>query len=238
MDGLDAADPALEAGREDQLLARIRKDAAAQRARPRHGLGATSRLAARRRRVIAVAVLLRPSAEVPRDVRPQPQATIADARPTPRFELPLEKPDVTLSLKALTWRGASQGNALLADLKQPLDAFRQGDYAQADRDLAALESRYPEAVEIFFYGGVARLFLDDPSKRAIASFERASALADESFAPRIAWYRAVAEAAGWQRRRSPPPARDGAAGAAASGSREACAALAQLGSTPRAPDAR
>jgi len=237
VDGLDAAEPVLEADREDQLLARIRREADAP-GRPAWwswrylAIGGAAAAG-----VIAAAVLLRPGAEVPPDVgRPQPQATIADARPAPRFELPLDKPDVTLSLKALTWRGAGEGNALLADLKPPLDAFRRGDYAQVDRDLAALESRYPEAVEMLFYGGVARLFLNE-EKRAIASFERASALADESFAPRIAWYRAVAE----QRAGNDAEARRQLETVCRGGgerSREACAALAQLGSTPKAPDVR
>ncbi len=235
VNGLDGVEPSLDAGGEDRLLARISKDAGAQPKSPSWtwrylALGGAATA------VIAAAVLLRPQREVTPDVHPPPQATIAEARPAPRFELPLEKPDVTLSLKALTWRGAGNGNALLADLKQPLDAFRQGDYAQADRDLAALESRYPEAVEIFFYGGVTRLFVDDP-KRAIASFERAARLADETFAPRIAWYRAVAE----QRAGNDAEARrqiETVCRSAGERAREACAALGQMGASAKTPDAR
>jgi hypothetical protein len=236
VNGLDGIEPSLDAGREDQLLARIQKEAAAQ---PKSSSWTWRYLAlggAAAAGVIAAAFLLRPGAEMPPEVRPQPQATIANARPAPRFELPLDKPDVTLSLKALTWRGAGEGNALLADLKQPLDAFRRGDYQQADRYLSALESRYPEAVEIFFYGGLARLFLNEP-KRAVASLERASTLADETFAPRIAWYRAVAE----QRTGNDGEARRQLETVCRSGgerSRDACSALAQIGATATTPDAR
>ena len=236
VDGLDAAEPVLEAEREDQLLARIRKDAAAQ-GRPASwtwrylAIGGAAAAG-----VIAAAFLWRPAADVPPEVRPQPQATIADARPTPRFELPLDKPDVALSLKALTWRGAGEGNALLADLKPPLDAFRRGDYAQVDRDLGTLESRYPDAIEVFFYGGVARLFLNEPT-RAIVSFARASPLADETFAPRIAWYRAVAEQRagndGETRRQLETVCRS-----SGERSREACSALPQIGAASQTPDVR
>ena len=235
IEGLDGIEPSLEPGREDRLLARIQKEATAQPKAPSWSwrylaLGGAAAV------VIAAAVLLRPGVNAPPDARPQPQATVADARPAPRFELPLDKPDVTLSLKALTWRGAGEGNAPLAELKQPLDAFRRGDYAQADRDLMALESRYPEAVEVFFYGGVARLFLNEP-KRAVASFERASSLADETFAPRVAWYRAVAE----QRLGNEAETRRQLEAVCRGGgerSREACTAIPQLGSIPQAPDAR
>ena len=88
--------------------------------------------------------------------------------------------------------GGGSDNQLLADLKGPLDGFRNNDYARADRAFAALESRYPNAVEVFFYGGVSRLFVNDP-QRAIAALTRAAALADTTFAPRTAWYLAIAE---------------------------------------------
>jgi hypothetical protein len=79
----------------------------------------------------------------------------------------------------------------LARLEGPLDAYRAGDYARADRELAGLESRYPTAVEVFFSGGVSRLFLDAPA-RALASLTRASELGDATFAPQVSWYRAFA----------------------------------------------
>ena len=55
--------------------------------------------------------------------------------PVPAVSLRLDKPEMTLSAAALTWRGATAGNQLLADLKPPFDAFRQGDYARADRGI-------------------------------------------------------------------------------------------------------
>jgi hypothetical protein len=112
----------------------------------------------------------------------------------------------------LTWRGGGSGgsgsgrsggsdNQLLADLKGPLDAFRNGDYARADRAFSALESRYPSAVEVFFYGGVSRLFVNDPA-RAITALTKAADLADTTFAPRAAWYLAIAEERAGQRPRA------------------------------------
>ena len=47
-------------------------------------------------------------------------------------------------------------------------------------------------MEVFFYGGVSRLFVNDP-QRAIAALTRAADLADTTFAPRTAWYLAIAE---------------------------------------------
>ncbi len=54
----------------------------------------------------------------------------------PRWKPALEKPAITLSLAALTWRGAGNDNDLLLNLKGPLDAFREGDYGLADREFA------------------------------------------------------------------------------------------------------
>ena len=133
---------------------------------------------------------------IPREHPPAETSSAAVTTP-PAWQVPLDKPDVTLSLAALTWRGGGRSgsgsdNQLLADLKGPLDSFRNNDYARADRAFAALESRYPNAVEVFFYGGVSRLFVNDP-QRAIAALTRAAALADTTFAPRTAWYLAIAE---------------------------------------------
>jgi hypothetical protein len=73
-----------------------------------------------------------------------------------------------------------------------VDAYRKNDYAAADREFGALELRYPEAVEVFFFGGVSRLFVNDP-ERAIVAFQKAEEIGDAIFAPHVAWYRAVAE---------------------------------------------
>jgi hypothetical protein len=194
IDGLDEAEPSLESGDVDRLLARIQKDTVAPRRTTssiwlRLAFGGTA-LA-----TLALAALLiwKPPAFRP---QPAPSATSQEARVAPvvppPFELPLDKPEVVLSLAALTWRGASSSHQLLNDLKPALDAFRADDYAGADRAFAALEITYPNSVEVFFYGGVARLFLNDPT-HAIAALERAGQLADNAFAPQVEWYRAVSE---------------------------------------------
>ena len=77
-------------------------------------------------------------------------------------------------------------------MKPAVDAYRKNDYALADREFSALELRYPNAIEVFFFGGVSRLFLHDP-ERAIAAFKKAEEIGDATFAPHVAWYRAVAE---------------------------------------------
>jgi len=234
VEGLDDVEPSLDRHAEDLLLARIQRDAQpdGQRDRQRDAqpYGQRGRQLAMpdRRRwvwlrpalasaaVVALAAAAwiafrgpTPPAGEERPVAPahQPETSSAAVTPPPAWQVPLDKPDVTLSLAALTWRGGGSGgsgtggsgqdNQLLADLKEPLDHFRNNDYARADRAFAALESRYPNAVEVFFYGGVSRLFVDDPP-RAIAALTRAAALADATFAPRAAWYLAIAEERGGQ----------------------------------------
>ena len=127
---------------------------------------------------------------------PETQVVVALPPAAPPFLLPFEKPDVRLGMGALTWRGSSpatdDGNQLLKDLKAGLDAYRSGDYATADRELSALATRYPGTIEILFYQGVSRLFLNDLSG-AITAFEAADAIGDQTFAADVAWYRAVAE---------------------------------------------
>jgi predicted Zn-dependent protease len=215
VDGLDAVEPSLDKRAEDQLLARIRRESRGdgQLAEKDHQPGRRRwtwyrpALASAALVTIAAAAWIAfrgpTPAPVERPVPQQPSAQTNSAAVTtpstpPAWQVPLDKPDVTLSLAALTWRGSGSGsggsgdNQLLADLKGPLDHFRNNDYAGADRAFAALESRYPSAVEVFFYGGVSRLFVNDP-RRAIAALTRAATLADTTFAPRIAWYLAIAE---------------------------------------------
>lgn len=157
----------------------------------------------------------------------QPEGQTAAARPAaPRFEIPLEKPDVMLSAAALTWRGAAE-NPLLVDLKPAVDAFRQGDYTSAARQFAALENRYPNAIEVFYYGGVSRLFVNDTTG-AVASLGRAAALADEVFAPHVTWYRAIAEQRAGRENTARAQLSALCAGSSARAAR-ACEALKQLG---------
>ena len=185
-------EPLLAQADEDRLLARIQREA--------RGRGPVAR-GAWLRPVLAAAVVVlavgawfisrnlvpaRPESPAP------PEATIA-ATPSPTpYQLPLDKPDVTISLAAMTWRGSVGNNQLLADLKPALDAFRDSNYPVADREFAALEARYPDAVEVFLYGGVTRLFLNQPD-RALAALSRAGDLADSTLIDRVNWYRAVAE---------------------------------------------
>jgi hypothetical protein len=126
----------------------------------------------------------------------QPIATLpvalAPSADAPPFRLSLSKPDVRLSAAALSRRGATNDNQLLADLEPALDAYRQNDYAVADRLLTSLERQYPNAVEVHFYQGISRLFLAEPAL-AIESFDAAEKVADDTFIADILWYRAIAE---------------------------------------------
>ena len=232
-----ASEPVLTKADENRLLARIYRTARADAPVARwvwlRPLIATAALA-----VLGVgvwfAVRTVPPAGPPSTVRPEPTIA-ATPKPVP-FQLPLDKPDVVLSLSALTWRGSSGANQLLSDLKAPLDAYREGDYTRADREFTVLESRYPQAIEVFFYGGVSRLFADDAT-RALAALTRASELADATFAPRVAWYRAIAE----QRTGNLAQARarlDELCRGTSERAAPACAALKQLAAATGAPNER
>jgi hypothetical protein len=195
VEGMDANESSLGNDREDQLLAQIR--ARSRNLRPassRPWRGVAFALAAAALVVLTVWIIrpappLAPPPSPPDSAETKPPA---QKPPPPRWEPVLDKPEIALSLAALTWRGGGTDNELLSALKAPLDAFRQGDYSGADRAFATLEAQYPGAVEVFFYGGVARLFLGEP-QRALPALRRASELADSTFAPRAAWYRAIAE---------------------------------------------
>ena len=166
--------------------------------------------------------------------RPEPRIAAVPARPA--FQLPLDKPDVTLSLAAMTWRGSPGNNQLLSDLKTPLDAYREGNYQAADRAFSPLEARYPDAVEVFFYGGVTRLFLDQPD-RALTALTRAGELADTTLIDRVNWYRAVAEQRAGRvadaRSRLQALCRNGGTYAV-----QACRAGEEMDAAAKAPDAR
>jgi hypothetical protein len=125
---------------------------------------------------------------------PAPPPSVQAEAPTPArvYLLALNKPDLKVSPAALTYRSAAKENPLLASLKPAYDAFRAGDYTGANRELSALEPRYPRSVEVFFYQGVARLFLGNATD-AIASLTTAEKIADSAFAWDVQWYRAVAD---------------------------------------------
>jgi len=198
-EGLGEDAPALSAEEQERLLARIMKDARKEAAPAsvwgwfRPVLVGTGIVA-----VASLVWIVSKKTEVgERLAPPESQVVVALPPAVPPFLLPFEKPDVRLGIGALTWRGSAlsatdDGNQLLADMKPGLDAYRRNDYATANRELTALAGRYPGTIEILFYQGVSRLFLNDYAG-AIAAFDAADAVVDRTFASDVAWYRAVAE---------------------------------------------
>lgn len=191
--GVDDAEPSLDAAAEDRLLARIAQAQVNERSwfslgRQWAALLATGALVA----LIAVVWMSR-RAEAPTATAPSagPVATVAGNEP-PRFELPLQKPEVRLSAAALTWRGPSGAPSFVDDLAPALDAFRNADFTQAAHMLAPLGQRYPGAIEPPFYRGISLLYLDEPAA-ALDELQRAERIADDTFATDVAWYLAVAE---------------------------------------------
>lgn len=239
-EGLGEDAPVLSDAEQERLLARIMKDARKESApasawkwfRPvLVGSG-----------IVAVASLVwvvSKGTEVGERLGPpETQVVVALPPAVPPFLLPFEKPDVRLGMGALTWRGSSpattdDGNQLLIDLKPGLDAYRRNDYATANRELTALASRHPGTIEILFYQGVSRLFLNDYSG-AIAAFDAADAVGDRTFAADVAWYRAVAE----QRSGNVAQARahlEAICGAHGPDAARACTAIEQLSKDPVSP---
>ena len=240
-DGLGEDVPALSDAEQERLLARIMKET-------RKGSAPASAWGWLRpvfvgSGIVAVASLVwmvsKGTEQSERLGPPDAQVVVALPPAVPPFLLPFEKPDVRLGMAALTWRGSSptttdDGNQLLAALKPGLDAYRQSDYAIANRELTALDSRYPGTIEILFYQGVSRLFLEDYSG-AIASFEAAEATSnDRTFAADVAWYRAVAE----QRSGNVAQARahlDAICSARGADAARACTAIEQMTAAPATP---
>ena len=117
----------------------------------------------------------------------------APAPSTPEaFLIPLERPDVRISLSSMTWRGRRPDNPVLVALKPALDAFRAADYATADQEFSAVGQRYPDLIEVALYQGISRLFLKDWGG-ASTSLKRAQAIGDPAFAADVDWYLAIAE---------------------------------------------
>ena len=125
-----------------------------------------------------------------------PQAPSVNQPPTvakpETFLLPLERPEVRVSLRALTWRGSERANPVLAALKPALDAFRGGDYQLADREFSTIDARYPGLIEVALYQGISRLFIGDVTG-ATASLHAAEKIGDEAFKNDVAWYLAIAD---------------------------------------------
>jgi hypothetical protein len=192
--GADAADAELDAAATDRLLARIHQQAGsagASRTRrrlstwqPLLGLAAAAIL-------VTTVVYLRQSGPA---VTPTgtPPAVPGASPAVPAFRLPLEAPAVKLTTSALVVRSAGSRGTFADDAGAAFDAYRAGDYRTAASEFARLEPRYPSSVEVPFYLGVSRLFLDD-APGAVTSLAAARRIADDTFRADIGWYLAVAD---------------------------------------------
>src|SRR5579872_2323773 len=194
VDGANDVEHSLDAASSDRLFARITQSATP---RPRwvSATRAVSRVLAVAAALIIIAglwVLRRNTVLTPPPVKPSATQTTVARAETSRFELPLRKPDVRVSVSALTLRGLAGTASFVDDLAPALDAFRASDYARAATLLDPLERRYPTAVEPPFYRGISLLFLND-TPGAAADLEKAGRLADDTFSSDVAWYRAVAD---------------------------------------------
>jgi hypothetical protein len=191
-----AAEMGLDRAGEDRLLARIHAEAASSaparvlrfpRAwRPVLALAAAA--------VLVTAVVLRMRApELPASITTTPAAT-ATSTPsaTPSFVLTLDKPDVKLTATALVRRSTGRDAKFVDDVAPALNAYRAGDYQAAAAAFVRVQAQYPDAVEIPFYLGVTRLFLDDPAG-AVSSLEAARRVTDDTFSADVSWYLAVAQ---------------------------------------------
>jgi hypothetical protein len=197
VDGACDVDHVLDAADADRLLARITRSAEPRRSWRLSNIGVWAPLAGAAATIAIVAAVwapwrtTAPASVVPVAAPPPPQATIARAEP-PRFELPLDKPDVKLSVAALTWRGPSGASSLVDELAPALDAYRQSDYTRAAQGLEGVGRRFPASIEAPFYRGISLLFLNDPAG-AIVELKKAERMKDAAFAPDVTWYLAVAE---------------------------------------------
>ena len=194
VDGVNDDPPGLTADELSRLLRRIQQEAARDaRPEPRRSLWLWQPAFAAAAVVVIVASVWilrgRDATPVSRD---EPEAQVAVNTPPDVAPpvLPLDKPAIKISAAALTFRGAND-NQLLADLKPAFDAIRGDEYRAAVGEFTRLATQYPASVEVAFYEGIARLFLDDPNG-ALASLARAEQIGDSSFAPDITWYQAVA----------------------------------------------
>jgi hypothetical protein len=128
-------------------------------------------------------------------VPPAAPPAVAEAPPVAPVIPPalrLEMPDLRMSgASVLSTRGEGGSEQYLKDLAAPFDAYRAGHYADAARLLGALETKYPKATEVFFYGGVSRLHEQDTDE-ALGRLERARAIGEPEFSGEVSFYRALA----------------------------------------------
>ena len=188
VEGLDTVERPLSGDEEARLFQRIRKAiGSSNRATSPWAWVRWAALAAAA--IVAIVVVVKRTGDTPTPQLPVEQPTVA-TESAPRFLLALEKPEVKLSAAVLTFRGAGDDD-FLAQLTKALDAFRANDFAEADRQLRALEKERP-VFDVYFYEGLSRLLLNDATG-AIPPLQKAASLADRAFAPDVAWYTAVAE---------------------------------------------
>lgn len=190
-------EPALDRVSEERLWARIRKQLAPAAApAPRWKPWAYGGLALAASAIIAVSTTREadPPATPPTAGAPTTIAAPPDAPPagTPAVTIAFDKPDIKLTAAALTWRGAPAENPFLLNLKPAVDAYRDGNYAEADTRFTALAAQYPGSVEVRFYQGLTRMLRDDFAG-AVAPLTEAYGLKDPTFVNDATWYLAVAE---------------------------------------------
>jgi predicted Zn-dependent protease len=191
VDGADEAEPTLDPASVDRLLARIENDRrpAMDNRRPtwKWALALGSLAAA-----VAVAVIVWRQSSKPIEPRSTTTQTaqISAAPARPAFALQLTPPEIKMTPAVLLRRGEDTSQ-FVDDVAPALNAFRAGDYDAAARRFDALRAKYSSSVEVPFYLGVSRLFLDD-APAAARSLESARALNDQSFDDDVMWYLAVA----------------------------------------------
>ena len=177
---------------EDRLLARIHRDAQrrpagrptwfAQFWRPALAVAAAG--------VLVTTVVWR--LEAPAVINHPAPETVAPVPAAPAFHLGLDKPDVKLTAMALVRRSAGRNATFADDVAPAMNAYRAGDYSTAAAEFARVASIYPESVEIPFYLGISRLFLNDPPG-AVDALQTARRVTDGTFRADIGWYLAVAQ---------------------------------------------
>jgi len=190
--GANDVEHSLDAAASDRLFARITKSATARPSWFSSIRLASGVLAAAAAVIIIAALWVSRRGTAPASTTPPAaERTVARNEPPP-FELPLQKPDVRLSVAALTFRGTPAASSLVDDLAPPLDAFRASDYARSAQALQPLEAKYPAAIEPPYYRGLSLLFMNDAAG-AIAELQKAARLADDTFSADVTWYLAVAQ---------------------------------------------
>jgi hypothetical protein len=192
VEGAGGDEMSLDPDSERRLLARVTRSARSTRTHARWSMRLwIPAFSAAAVLIVTVAVLRRTPESLPKPQRQgAPESQVAAARPA-SFVLALEPPDVKLTQTALVLRSAGSDTRFVDDIAPALNAYRAGDYAEADRRFAAVNPQYPKSVELSFYHAIVRLFLNDAAG-AIASLQGARRLDDGSFAPEISWYLSVA----------------------------------------------